>query len=126
MSNEPVEAEVSELLRSLGTLPRAPALPDPGVLFLRAQIAARQEAAAQALWMATLRRVVRYGLVCAGAAWLLLDAATGWDGAVAALYANPVNAALAALLALGAALVGAAWVVKPSSVARPLRLLGLL
>jgi hypothetical protein len=98
------------------------------VLFLRAQIAARQEAAARALWLATLRRVLRYALVGAGAAWLFLDETTAGQLGfpTAALYADPGNAALAALLSLGAALVGAACAVKPSLVARPLRLLGLL
>lgn len=124
MPNEFDEAELSELLRSFGTLPRAPALPDPEVLFLRARIAASQEAAARALWLATMGRTLRAGLVCAGAAWLFLDGAAGWGEAIAAVSANAVNAALS--LSLGAALVGAAWVVKPSLVARQLRLWGLL
>jgi hypothetical protein len=128
------DAEVSDCMRSLGSLPGNTPLPDPDVLWLRARIAARQEAVAKALWRSIVRRVLFYGLVCAGAAWLMLDSAlwqgaglVAWDEAYARLSADPVlTAAISSAVALGTAFLIAASVFGRSLVARRLRYLGLL
>ena len=128
------EAEVASWMRSVGTLATTTPLPDPDVLWLRAQIAARQEAAARALWMSTLRQVLRYGAVCAGAAWLMLDSVARqesalaiWEELRAALPADPVqNVAISSVVALATALVVGGLILGRSLVSRRLRDLGLL
>jgi hypothetical protein len=89
-------------------------LPDPDVLWLRGQLEARQDAAARALWLSTLRVVLRCAGVLAGAAWLV------WDWAASAPAAISSAAALA--IAVGAA----ALVLGRSFVAERLRYFGLL
>lgn len=136
MANEidPQEAELAQRLRSLATLASVASLPDPDVLWLRAQLAARQAAAARALWRSALRTTLRYGLVGAAAAWLfaagLTTAAAGsaaWQATLAALFDNPVRAAvISAAAALGAPLLIGGLVFGRAFVAQRLRYFGLL
>jgi hypothetical protein len=133
-SENPEIGEVPELIRSLGSHPTMPPLPDPDRLWVLAQIAAGEEAAAKALRMAMLRRALRYGLPSAGALWLLfavleaeylsLDA---WLQTIASWSADPIaNVALSALAAVAVTLLTGALVFGRSLVARPLRYFGLL
>jgi hypothetical protein len=127
-------SEVSDSIRGLGPLPSMRALPDPDWLWVRAQIEARQDAAARALRKWTLRQTLRYGLLCAGAAWLLLDwmqtEGLGFDVLVRTLaspFADTVlNVAIPALAALGTAFITAVLVLARPLLARRLRYLGLL
>ena len=131
---DPQEAEQARRLRSLGTLPSATALPDPDVLWLRAQLAAGQEAAARALWGSALRRALRYGFVCAAGAWLFSSVLTteavgaaAWQVTVAALFEDPVRAVVtSAAAALGILAVVGGLVFGRVLVAQRLRYLGLL
>jgi len=111
-------------LRSLGSLPAAPALPDPDLLWMRAQILAREEATLKALRNATLARALRYGVVAAGSAWLFMEGA----GVDAWLQTTAPMASIktATLAALCAALLLSAAIVGRSFVAQRLRDLGLL
>lgn len=121
-------------IRSLGSLPSMPALPDPDRLWVLAQIAAGEEAAARALRRAALRRTLRYGLPTAAALWLFLDVLEtegsgldAWVQTIASLSADPVvNVAISALAALAAALLTGGLILGRSLVARPLRYFGLL
>ncbi len=114
---------VEQQVRSLGSLPHAPAPPDPDLLWMRAQILAREDAALKALRNATLARALRYGLVAAGGAWLLTEA-----GLDAWLQSTLLMASIttATLAAFGAALLLSALVLGRSFVAQRLRDLGLL
>src|SRR5262245_65730357 len=111
-------------VRSLGVVPRAPELPDPDLLWMRAQILAREDAALRALRNATLRRTLSYGLVAAGGAWLLLERA-GIDAWLQAVVST-ASVTTAALAAFGAALFLIGLVFGRSFVAYHLRGLGLL
>jgi hypothetical protein len=129
MPNEPDTHEaaeiaaVSESLASLGALRNAPDLPDPDVLWVRAQIAAREEAAARAL----RRAMPRYAALGAGAAWLLFAALKTVQPGLEQMVADPVvNVALSGLAALASALVTGGLVLGRSFVATRLRDLGLL
>ena len=133
-SENPEIGEVPELIRSLGSHPTMPPLPDPDRLWVLAQIAAGEEAATKALRMAMLRRALRYGLPSAGALWLLfavLEAEDlsleAWLQTVASLAADPiVNVALSALAAMTVALLSGALVLGRALVVRPLRYFGWL
>lgn len=115
---------VEEQVRSLGSLPHAPALPDPVLLWMRAQILAREEAALTALRNATLARTLRYGLVASGSAWLLTEG-TGLDAWLQAAVST-ASLTTATLAAFGAALLLSGLVLGRSFVAQHLRDLGLL
>jgi hypothetical protein len=131
MPNEtsPYEAEVAAGIRSLGAQPHAAALPDPDWIWVRARIAAREEAEARALRASTLRRTLLYGIPSALAVWLLLDWAqangVGPD-AWARADASPVYVAIWALAALAGAVLTGALVFGWPRVASRLRYLGLL
>jgi len=111
-----------------------PPLPDPDRLWVLAEIAAQEEAAARALRRATLRQTLRYGLPSAGALWLFLElletegpGLDAWIQSIASLSADPVvNVAISALAALGTALLTGGLVLGRSLVARRLRDFGLL
>lgn len=127
-------SEVSECIRSLGSLPNESALPNPDLLWVRAQISARENAAAAALRRWMLGQLLRYGLLCAGAAWFLLDSMKA-EGpvfdvsvqAIASPFVDPVvNVVISGLAALAIALVTAGLVAGRPLVARRLRYLGLL
>jgi hypothetical protein len=115
---------VAEQVRSLGSLPHAQPLPDPEVLWMRAQILAREETELAALRDATLARTLRYGVAAAGGAWLLAEAV----GLAAWLQstASTASVATATLAAFGAALLLGGLVLGRSFVAQRLRDLGLL
>lgn len=115
---------VGEQVRSLGSLPHAPALPDPDLLWMRAQILAREEAALIALRNATLARTLRYGLVATGGAWLLAEGA-GLDAWLQAALST-ASVTTATLAAFGAAVLLSGLVLGRSFVAQRLRDLGLL
>jgi hypothetical protein len=115
---------VEEQVRSLGSLPHAPAPPDPDLLWMRAQILAREEAALTALRNATLARTLRYGLVAAGGAWLLAEGA-GIDTWLQAMVST-ASVTAAILAAFGAAALLSGLVLGRSFVAERLRDLGLL
>jgi hypothetical protein len=115
-----VEAQV----RSLGRLPRAPELPDPDLLWMRAEILAREEAVLRALRDATLLGTLRYGLVAAGGAWLLVERAG--IGAWLQAMLSAASVTTATLAALGAALLLSGLLFGRSFVAQQLRGLGLL
>lgn len=114
---------VEKQVGSLGTLPHAPALPDPDLLWIRAQILGRQEAAFAALRNAILARTLRYGLAAAGGTWLLADGVRldAWlrSGSAAGVTTT-------ALAAFGAALLLGGLVLGRSFAAQRLRDLGLL
>jgi hypothetical protein len=118
--------EVANLIGGLGSVPEGAPLPDPDVLWIRAQIEARQDAALKALRMSTLRRMLRNGGVAAAAAWLLVDAVEAegprFDALAGALTDPVFNAALSAALALGIA----ALLLGRSLITARLRDLGLL
>jgi hypothetical protein len=123
------EAEVAAWIRSLGPKPRAAALPDPDWIWLRARIAAREEAEARALRASTLRRTLLYGIPTALVVWLLLD----WAQAIglgpdawARADVSLVYVAISALAALAGAVVTGALVFGTPRVASRLRYLGLL
>ena len=135
MPSEPREiSEVSELIRSLGSHPNTPPLPDPDRLWVLAQIAAGEEAAARALRMATLRHALRLGVPSAMAVWLFLDVFETegpgldvWIQTIASMSADPVvNVAMSAFAALAIALLTAGLVLGPSLVVRRLKRFGLL
>jgi hypothetical protein len=126
MSNEISHEDraVEEQVRSLGSLQHAPALPDPDLIWMRAQIVAREEAPLRALSKATLTRTLRYGLVAAGSAWLFTEG-TGLDAWLQATVST-ASVTTATLAAFGAALLLSGLVLGRSFVAQRLRDLGLL
>jgi hypothetical protein len=135
MPNESREiSEVSELIRSLGSQPSTPPLPDPDRLWVLAQIVAGEEAAARALRRSTLRQALRFGVPSAMAAWLFLDVLEtegpgldAWIQTIASMSADPVvNVAMSALAALAIALLTGGLVLGSSLLARGLRRFGLL
>jgi hypothetical protein len=135
MSNKDREApEVMGWIRSLGTQPDMPALPDPDRLWMRAQISARHAAAVRALRLATLRQALRYGILGASVVWLLLvcmegegGGLTGLTRAMASLPGEAIaRVAISAIAALGIALLTGTLVLGRSLLARQLRYLGLL
>ncbi len=121
MSHE--DRAVDQQVRSLGSLAHAPALPDPDLLWMRAQILAREDAELRALRNATLARMLRYGLVAAGGAWLFTEA--GLDVWLQSTL-SMASITTATLAAFGAALLLSALVLGRSFVAQRLRDLGLL
>ena len=121
MSHE--DRAVEQQVRSLGSLAHAPAPPDPDLLWMRAQILAREDAALSALRNATLARMLRYGLVAAGGAWLFTEA--GLDVWLQSTLST-ASITTATLAAFGAALLLSALVLGRSFVAQRLRDLGLL
>jgi hypothetical protein len=121
MSHEDRAAE--QQVRSLGSLAHAPALPDPDLLWMRAQILAREDAELRALRNATLARMLRYGLVAAGGAWLFTEA--GLDVWLQSTL-SMASITTATLAAFGAALLLSALLLGRSFVAQRLRDLGLL
>ncbi len=126
-------SEVSEQIRTLGSLASAPTLPDPDLLWVRAQIAARQAAAARALRRRMRDQTLRYGLPAVGAAWLLLEQMkaagvdpSAWIQTLASAAANPgASAAMVALAAFASGLVAAGLFIGRAVVARRLRSVGL-
>jgi hypothetical protein len=109
MPSEPREiSEISELIRGLASHPTLPPLPDPDRLWVLAQIAASEEAAARALRRATLRQALRFGAPSATAVWLFLDGLETegrgldvWIQTIASMSADPVvNVAMSAVAAL--------------------------
>ena len=66
-------ARAEEWIQNAAALPQFALLPDPDVLWIRANVLFRERGASRALFWATLRRILLYGLVSAGAAWLVLD-----------------------------------------------------
>jgi hypothetical protein len=121
MSHE--DRAVDQQVRSLGSLAYAPALPDPDLLWMRAQILAREDAELRALRNATLDRMLRYGLVAAGGAWLFTEA--GLDVWIQSTL-SMASITTATLAAFGAALLLSALLLGRSFVAQRLRDLGLL
>ena len=135
MPSEPREiSEISELIRGLGSYPTLPPLPDPDRLWVLAQIAASEEAAARALRRATLRQALRFGAPSATAVWLFLDGLETegrgldvWIQTIASMSADPVvNVAMSAVAALAIALLTGGLLLGPSLVVRQLRRFGLL
>jgi len=122
--NSREDRAIQQQVRSLGSLPHAPAPPDPDLLWMRAQILAREEAALRALRDATLARTLRYGAVAAGGAWLLTEGA-GLDAWLQATVST-ASVTTAALAAFGAALLLSGLVLGRSFVVQRLRDLGLL
>jgi hypothetical protein len=115
---------VEEQVRSLGSLPHAPAPPEPELLWMRAQIFAREEAALRALRDATLARTLRYGFVAAGVAWLFAEG-THIDTRLHVMVSTAsVTEAILAAFAAAALLSG--LVLGHSFVTQRLRDLGLL
>jgi hypothetical protein len=127
-------ADVARLVRGLGAVPGVPPLPDADVLWLRAQVAACQEAEARALWRAALRQALRCAGVAAAGAWLLWEWLTAersgldaWRETLAMMAANPLlNVFMSAAAALGIAVLVAALAFGRPLVARRLRSLGLM
>ena len=48
-------------------------LPDPDLIWLRARILARAQEAERELWRTTYRKMLHYGLIAGGLAWLSMD-----------------------------------------------------
>lgn len=128
------EPLVAERIRELGSLENARALPDPNWIWARAQISAREEAAATALRRWTTGRLWRLGILVAGAAWLLVEwiraAAPSLDRqvqTVALPFVDPIANVMMLLLAmLGAAFVIGGLILRVPLVTTRLRYFGLL
>ena len=117
------DGAVEQQVRGLASLPHAPAPLDPDLLWMRAQILVREDAALTALRNATVARTLRCGLVAAGSAWLLTEA--GLDAWLQSTV-SMASITTATLAAFGAALLLSALVLGRSFVAQRLRDLGLL
>ncbi len=128
------EALASEHIRALGTLPGTPSLPDPDRIWMRAQMAARQEASATILRRRKTDQLLRVGALIVCAAWLLLE----WMSTAGAAHgpqvpsnalpaADPVTlVVLVMLAALVTALVTGGLILGRPFIAARLRNFGLL
>jgi hypothetical protein len=63
----------AQWIQNAAALPQVTLLPDPDVVWIRANVLSREREASRALCLATLRRILLYGPVSAGTAWLVLD-----------------------------------------------------
>lgn len=105
---------VSALMRSMALQADRAALPDPDLIWIQAQILAREEAAGRELRTSAIVQTLRYGPFGAGAAWLAFEwsRAEGFDIQTwirTVTSADSVASALLfALIPLGAAIAAAA------------------
>ncbi|HUR29177.1 MAG TPA: hypothetical protein VM509_13390 [Planctomycetota bacterium] len=127
-------ADVAESIGALGALRGAPSLPDPDWLWLRAQVLVTQEAAAKALWAATLRRALPLAALIVAAVWVALEwlapqqvGLVAFRSTIASLAAEPLlNVAVSAFAALATAVVTCGLFFARPFLARQLLYAGLL
>ena len=67
------ETELVSAMRDLAQPLAEFPLPDPDLIWLRARILARAQEAERELWRTTYRKMLHYGLIAGGLAWLSID-----------------------------------------------------